>query len=145
MREVEDDMWTQDADAFVISTNGTVTSKGRCVMGKGCAREARDLFLGIDLTLGNKILSRGNKVHLISLNPDIMSFPVKHNWWEKADPNLIRTSLFQLLDLVNRMEYPSIAMPRVGCGNGGLKWEEIREILAPHLDDRFIVCHLKGL
>jgi O-acetyl-ADP-ribose deacetylase (regulator of RNase III) len=80
----------------------------------------------------------GNQVHW--LNEKIVSFPVKHQWFdEKADIFLIRRSAKQLVDLANMTNWQTIAMPRPGCGNGGLDWEDVKPVIESILDDRFVV------
>ncbi len=37
---------------------------------------------------------------------------------------------------------PVLKLPRVGCGNGSLDWEDVQPILERHLDDRFILVSL---
>lgn len=37
-----------------------------------------------------------------------------------------------------------LILPRPGCGNGRLRWEDVRKILEPILDDRFTVVRWKG-
>lgn len=47
-------MWSayDDADLFLITTNSTLKKNGALLMGRGIARQARDLFPGLDLALG---------------------------------------------------------------------------------------------
>ena len=37
------------------------------------------------------------------------------------------------------MHLDKVYMARPGCGNGQLKWEDVKPLIAPILDDRFIV------
>lgn len=135
MLEVVGDLWAYPADVRCITTNGYITKAGKCVMGKGCAKEAKDKFPGIDKELGLLIHLHGNVVH--KLRDDLYSFPVKHKWYEKADIELIKRSaqtIFHIMPVDAR-----VVLPRPGCGNGGLRWEDVKPVLEPILDDRFHV------
>lgn len=149
MIEVVGDLWTYPADVRVITTNGFVKSNGECVMGRGCALEAKNKQPGIALALGRLIQQHGNHVFLLNNGkPKLYSFPVKHVWHEKADPKLIERSAKELLSKVDP-DFPNdeghvIVLPRPGCGNGQLKWEHVvKPVLAPILDDRFHVITFK--
>ncbi len=145
MIEVKGNLWDFPADYKVITTNGAVKYDGACVMGRGCAREAKDKYPGIEYTLGSLIRDWGNHVHLLG-HRKILSFPVKHHWKQKADLELIERSAVELKAFVLGMEsvHPAeeqlkIVMPRPGCGNGGLEWEEVKPVIENWLDDRFYV------
>lgn len=139
MVEVKGNLWTYPADIRVITTNGTVKKNGECVMGRGCALEAKKKYPAIPILLGRHIKENGNHVGFIFGSAEgIYSFPVKHNWYDKADINLIKSSALELVFLLPNKEL-RVVMPRPGCGNGGLKWEDVKPILEPILDDRFHV------
>lgn len=76
------------------------------------------------------------------------SFPVKHNWYEHADLKLIERSAKELVDTIDDIfldpddRPPTIYLPRPGCGNGRLKWEDVKPVIEPYLDDRFVVVTL---
>ena len=141
MIEVRGNLWTYpNADVRVITTNGTVKKDGTCVMGRGCALEAKQRYPEMPLKLGRKIREQGNRVFLLLDDPVILSFPVKHHWFERADINLIHDSANMLrLGVDYHPGVRVVVMPRPGCGNGGLRWEDVKPILAPILDDRFHV------
>ncbi|MGE3341563.1 MAG: ADP-ribose-binding protein [Candidatus Altimarinota bacterium] len=142
MIEVFGDLWTYPADVRVITTNGTVKKDGSCVMGRGCAFEAKQRHQNLDKILGSLIKNHGNHVHILFMgnalvmDPALLSFPVKHNWYEKADADLIRRSAEELTLMVDDQHRywrgSKVALPRPGCGNGHLKWEDVRPILAPN-------------
>lgn len=69
----------------------------------------------------------------------LASFPVKHHWHERADPELIRRSAEQFVALADKFGYERVVMPRLGSGNGGLPWREVRPLLEEVLDKRFTV------
>lgn len=169
MKEETADLWEIPADIRVITTNGTVKKNGEAVMGRGCAREAAVRWPYLPALLGRvngrtlrngSEYSDGNHVVCLKNNPagdgwDLFTFPVKHNWWDKADIKLISRSAEELAMVFRDAKhflgaddtgipeyYPlRIAMPRPGCGNGGLKWEDVRPVLEHLLDDRFVVVH----
>lgn len=139
------DFWSEIADAYVITTNGTVNSQGRCVMGRGIALQAKNRFPGIDLQLGRLIKHWGNRVHYLGpwtradgVSHNIFSFPVKHAWNEKADLELIKKSAEVLAEEAPTWMY-KIVMVRPGCGNGGLSWDDVKPAITPFLNQRFIV------
>lgn len=146
MREVSGNLWSGpgDVDALVITTNGFVKKDGRCVMGAGVAKQARDMFPGIDFELGQAIKLEGNHVYPLiyhDLYPKvtIVSFPVKHHWKQRADLQLIERSACELRRLADDKHWHKVGLVRPGCGNGQLGWEDVRPVLERHLDDRFIV------
>jgi len=52
---------------------------------------------------------------------------------------LIRQSARQLVEMADKFGWGSVVLPRPGCGNGGLDWDDVRPILEAILDDRFTV------
>ncbi len=150
MKQVKSDLWSVQADATVITTNGIVNARGECVMGRGVARDARDRFRPEHSTslaglLGTLIKQEGNHVHdmghwdWMTTDYHIITFPVKAHWKEQASPELIAQSCMEILLLADRMMWSTIAMVRPGCGNGGLRWELVEPILDAWLDERFTV------
>ncbi len=146
MREIIGDLWTIKADAKVIPTNGTVRRDGAAVMGRGVALQAKRRHPELEKAFGAFISEYGNHVfYLFFHNENLMSFPVKHRWQEKAKLSLIARSCQELVIRVNaRHWWKRIALPRVGCGNGGLDWKDVKPILEEFLNDRFIVVKWRG-
>lgn len=151
MKEITGDLWSyRDKGYIVITTNGTVKLNGECVMGRGVALQAKNKFSGIAKQLGTLIKVYGNHVYLLSTaeGAQLISFPVKHHWAEKADLPLIKRSVQELKTLAKTLDgklAPNlpIYMPRPGCGNGGLTWIEVKPILIKYLDARFTVVNFK--
>ena len=156
MLEKKADLWVVDADLRVISTNPVTRNDGAAVMGRGCAKEAKERFPGLEYHFGRLLDKHGNRVmRLAETAPDgthalglfskdrtgtvLASFPVKKHWREEAMPELIRRSADQLLALADKFGYERIALPRPGCGNGRLLWADVKVLLEPVLDDRFTV------
>lgn len=141
MIEITGDLWEHPAQVRAITTNGTVKKDGTAVMGAGCAKEAKERFPGIDKALGSLLAQHGNRCFkIVAGEPPttLLTFPVKHNWKEKADPQLICDSCMQAFDMATKFGWTDIVIPRPGCGNGGLDYEaEVKEIVSVLLDDRF--------
>jgi hypothetical protein len=144
MKEVKGNIWDfyGRGNWVVITTNGTVKRNGACVVGRGITLEAKNRIENLDKILGKAIQAFGNQVFVLQslCGAKIISFPVKHNWYEKADLDLIERSCKQL-SFINENRNLTIYMPRPGCGNGRLDWNEVRPILEKYLDDRFVVVN----
>lgn len=148
MIEAKANIWSYIGIAHVvcITTNGDVNKAGLAVMGRGVAAQAKTRYgaggrEGIAAILGRFLHKNGNHVRPVWTDQGtrIVTFPVKHHWHEKADLELIARSAEQLVAFVNAEKVEAIVLPRPGCGNGGLKWEAVQPVLAPILDDRFLV------
>lgn len=59
----------------------------------------------------------------------IINFPTKRHWRGKSRIEDIEAGLYDLIDVVDRYNISSIAIPPLGCGLGGLKWEEVRPLI----------------
>jgi len=137
MMEVFGDLWEFDG-IVAITTNGFLKKDGSCVMGRGCARQAALRFGWLPRKLGAAISKHGNHVfHFPEYR--LITFPVKHVWWEPADLKLIERSARELLGIIAEAKIGEpVYLPRPGCGNGKLKWEDVKKILSPILkSDQF--------
>jgi len=59
----------------------------------------------------------------------IINFPTKRHWRGKSRLEDIETGLYDLIDVVDRSNISSIAIPPLGCGLGGLNWEDVRPLV----------------
>ena len=138
-----DYLYDPDASIF-ITTNGFIKNNGCAVMGRGVAAQAKIKFKGIDTTLGQMLKINGNIVQCLYFHlssAPIFAFPVKHNWWEKADLNLIQKSAESLQRMAEATPEQKFIVPRPGCGNGSRDWEtEVRPIIEP-LPNNVIVVY----
>jgi hypothetical protein len=127
-----------------ITTNGFIKRNGECAMGRGVARQAAQRYPGLPARLGNAINQLGN--HVIWFKDiNIFTLPVKHNWWEPADTELIARSVMEVNGLAIGLQDPDqrFYLPRPGCGNGRLKWEDVKPICEA-LTDQFIIVEYDG-
>jgi hypothetical protein len=138
MKEITGDIWGFLGKAIIcISSNGHLTKKGDAVLGRGCARQAREHFPDLPSRLGALLSSGGNHVQVIG--DGLVSFPVEESPWANPDLRLIRRSAEELRTLADLEGWHCIVVPRPGCGGGGLAWQEVRPLLEDLFDERFTV------
>lgn len=58
--------------------------------------------------------------------PVILNFPTKRHWRDLSKMEDIDAGLEDLRDLIDCAGIRSVAIPALGCGLGGLKWDDVR-------------------
>lgn len=148
MIEKSGNIWEEKCDWLCITTNGVVMNNGRAVMGAGIALQAKQRCPDIDLILAKKIKEKGNIVHCLLKyeNKWIIAFPTKNDWKHQSDIKLIEQSAKQLKEHYDKqVKKPVVCLPKPGCANGGLLWENVKKIIAPILvEDNFVIVDWKG-
>jgi len=144
MKEITGNMFDMKADAYCITTNGMIKGNGRAVMGAGVALSAVKKFPACDKFLGDFINKNGHIVGVfyIADSTDLISFPTKYHWKNPSDIKLIKKSAKELMELIEKNKYNKVILPRPGCANGGLLWDDVKKLIEPILDDRVIVVSL---
>ena len=84
------------------------------------------------------------------INPRyIINFPTKRHWRSPSRIEDIKSGLTALAEEIRKRHLKSIALPALGCGNGGLDWNEvfpaIRSSLADLTDVRLLVYPPAGV
>jgi hypothetical protein len=140
MQIIEGNLWKfhTPSNWIVVPTNGAIRKDGACVMGRGVALQAKKRYGTLPYELGQKLRETGNNVYTFK-DYGLLTFPVKHKWFESADLSLIEQSVKQLLYVVDRPIY----LPMVGCGNGKLSWKVVKPLLETYFDDSFTVVILQ--
>lgn len=59
----------------------------------------------------------------------IINFPTKVHWRGDSKLEYIKDGLRDLVKQVKRLGIESISLPPLGCGNGGLDWDDVRELI----------------
>ena len=65
-------------------------------------------------------------------------------WQGRSDLTLIERSAKLTLNIVERLALHTFILPRPGCGNGELSWNnDVKPLLTNYFDDRFYIVHYK--
>jgi len=148
MKEVKGNLWDyhKAGNWVVITTNGSIRKDGACVMGRGVALQAKQMFPKLPYELGELIKIEGNKVLMFG-EYKILTLPVKHQWFEVADLKLIEEGLQELSSIdtsFNGLIDGTIYLVRPGCDNGKRDWEtEVKPLCEKYLTDRFVIVEIK--
>jgi len=65
----------------------------------------------------------------------IINFPTKDHWRGKSRIEYIRDGLADLVLNIKKLGIRSIAVPPLGCGNGGLNWNEVRLLIEKSFEE----------
>lgn len=121
------DMFRSNADCLI----NTVNCEG--YMGKGIAYQFKMKF-----PENNKdyiSACKTGKLHIGSLHfykeegKTIINFPTKDKWRENSKISYIEVGLKELVRLLPELSVSVIAIPPLGCGNGGLIWQEVKPLI----------------
>lgn len=138
MFEVTGNIWEYAATSVIaITTNGSITKKGKAIFGNGVAKQAALRFPMLAEKLGSLLAEKGN--HVFDLECGIITFPVEETPWSLPDLRIIASSARELRELADLSGWRRIVVPRPGCGGGGLAWKDVKPLLEPWFDDRFLV------
>lgn len=107
------------------------------VMGKGVALQFKRAFPGnfkqYQKACKNNEVEPGRMFIVATdslLNPRyIINFPTKGHWRQPSQLDDIKAGLAALVADVQRLGIRSIAIPPLGCGNGGLDWAEVKPLI----------------
>ena len=127
-------------DAMAEALVNTVNTVG--VMGKGIALQFRQAFPDNyefyrqackrhEVQPGRMLVYSTNRFE----NPHyIVNFPTKRHWKGRSTIQDIDTGLVALVNDIRRLGIRSIAIPPLGCGNGGLDWHIVRPRIVKALE-----------
>lgn len=135
-------------DAAVCPINTTLNSSGALVMGAGLAKDFKEYRKYLDHHWGAHISNTQNYGTQVLIEADhslsrfLIGFPTKTDWRAPSNIDLITRSALQLRALIIPLNLRHILMPRVGCGLGGLDWNEVKPVLHKifgEFSDRFTI------
>lgn len=128
-----------DAEALV----NTVNTVG--IMGKGIALQFKNQFpenfkiyskacKNNEFNIGDLIITEENSL-LHNDKKIIINFPTKTDWRKPSEYTYIEKGLKSLVEYLNSSKIKSIAIPPLGAGHGGLKWEVVRKMMEFYFRD----------
>ena len=140
VRLVEGDIFKSNADALVNPVNC------RGVMGKGLAKEFKKRFpetfpVYREACRSGKLVPGTLQFVRLTVKPDlfgwnkpvIIHFPTKDHWKDPSRLEWIEKGLAFLKEHYREWNLTSVALPQLGTGLGGLKWEEVKPLIDKYL------------
>jgi hypothetical protein len=106
-------------------------------MGKGIAAQFRkkypEMFRAYRDICEKKLLEPGKLWLWKAPDQWILNFPTKRHWRYPSKLEWIDAGLEKFVAEYETRGITEISFPRLGCGNGGLDWDEVRPIMEKHL------------
>ncbi|MBR3244543.1 MAG: macro domain-containing protein [Parasporobacterium sp.] len=116
----------------VVNTVNTVG-----VMGKGIAKEYKtrypEMFQLYQQACKTKRLSIGKLMLWYGDDRWVLNFPTKEHWRGKSKIEYIEKGLQEFCDKYADYNIVSVAFPKLGCGNGGLDWKDVKKLMEKYL------------
>jgi O-acetyl-ADP-ribose deacetylase (regulator of RNase III) len=117
----------------------TVNTEG--VMGKGIALQFKEKFpenyrlyraacKQKEVQVGKMFVT---ETHQLMGPRYIINFPTKSHWKERSRLSYIEDGLADLKLVLADLQIESLALPPLGCGNGGLDWNIVRPVIEQEL------------
>ncbi len=128
IRYAQGNLLAAPAEALV----NTVNEVG--VMGKGIARMFREAFPESAEVYEQPCRRHEVRVGRVLLTPNdtligprwIIHFPTKKHWRQPSKLEWVHEGLKDLVRVIRENAISSVAVPPLGCGNGGLDWSAVR-------------------
>jgi O-acetyl-ADP-ribose deacetylase (regulator of RNase III) len=135
--ETEGNLLDAVADALV----NTVNTVG--VMGKGIALQFKQAFPDNyrayeaacrrgEVEIGRMFVT---ETGLLGEPRLVINFPTKRHWRSRSRIGDIEAGLEDLRRVISNYAIKSVAVPPLGCGNGGLNWRDVRPLITAALGD----------
>lgn len=127
IKETSGNLLGAEVDALV----NTVNTEG--VMGKGIALQFKKAYPAMYDAYRKSAKAGEIRLGLVQVWPTgqltgpkyVINFPTKGHWKSKSRLQDIEAGLVDLVEVVQDLGIDSIAVPPLGCGNGGLDWRDV--------------------
>jgi len=133
-----------DGNIFDDSSEALVNAVNTVgVMGRGVALQFKLTFpecykVYIEAIRKNKVLL--GEVQVVPIHNSehvkyVVNFPTKAHWRNPSRLDWINDGLIDLKHKIHAHQIKTIALPALGCGNGGLNWEDVNALIQQHLKE----------
>ncbi len=115
------------------------------VMGKGLALQFKQKFPTnykiYKEACKNKTIDIGKLLLVSNFNNEsnlerkkfVINFPTKKHWRNPSKIEYIEEGLKDLVRIIEAEKFESMAIPALGCGLGGLEWEDVKLLVEKYL------------
>lgn len=153
MNKIDDDYWEEIQhgvyDAICCNTSMLVRSNGSLYMEYGLAQDFAEMFPSIPPIWGfytKNIIEGKLRSNIIVTNygkgPFLVSIPVKQNWDDPIDINLLRRSIVQLYAVSQSLGWKSVLVPIPDLyydEEPTVTLEQLEDTFDTLLDDKFTI------
>jgi len=125
--------------SLFTSNAQTVVNTVNCVgvMGKGIAAEFKRrhpaMFAEYKRICDEKKLTPGKLWLWQGSTQWILNFPTKKHWRYPSKLEWIEAGLKKFVDEYEKRGIVEVSFPRLGCGNGGLNWDDVKPLMETYL------------
>ncbi len=124
----EGDLLRDEADLLVVPVNVVG------VMGGGLAKSFADVFPQVLKPYRAACLSGALVVGSVWRHGRLLCLPTKQHWKDPSKLSYVVKGVDAMDRYCQEHNIRSVAVPKLGCGLGGLKWVEVRPVLIQALD-----------
>lgn len=123
-----------------------VNTKG--VMGAGLALEFKkrfpNMFAEYQEACKTRALTVGKLLIHHTSPKKIISFPTKDDWRQPSKLEYIESGLLYLVNNYKAWKLESVALPKLGCGLGGLDWPDVEKLITKYLQNTelHVILHI---
>lgn len=125
--------------SLLESSAQTLVNTVNCVgvMGKGIAKEFRDrepqMYAAYRRICEQKLLRPGKLWLWKGSTQWVLNFPTKDHWRNPSKLEWIEQGLQKFVSGFSELGIREISFPRLGCGNGGLNWDNVQPVMEHYL------------
>ena len=125
--------------SLLESSAQTLVNTVNCVgvMGKGIARAFKErepeMFSAYKRICDEKLLEPGKLWLWKGSDQWVLNFPTKIHWRYPSKIEWIEVGLAKFVSNYSHLGIREISFPRLGCGNGGLDWSNVRPLMEHYL------------